>query len=157
MGKKWPPPEVRFWQKVNKKGSIILDTRCWNWMGYVQTAGYGSLWINRKNVLAHRFSFKLHHGKLPRGLLVCHRCDNTVCVNPSHLFAGTDKDNSLDKHAKGRHGPRTRRLMPEHKASIIAGLRRGETHKSLSSRFDFGMRTIGRIATEARRSGVLPS
>ena len=88
----------RFWSKVDKK----LDRKCWNWIAYKDRDGYGQIWFNRKMLLAHRFSWMIHFDSIPEGLLVCHKCDNKSCVNPNHLFLGTNKDNTKDMFDKGR-------------------------------------------------------
>lgn len=72
------------------------------WTG--NTAGsynYGRMWYER-HVFAHRFSWMIHFGEIPKGMRVCHKCDVTICVNPDHLFLGTDADNMHDRDAKGR-------------------------------------------------------
>lgn len=71
--------------------------------GLVHVAGgYGLIRINRKNILSHRFSWGIHFGRIPEGLCVLHECDNRRCVNPNHLFLGTNQDNVDDKVNKNR-------------------------------------------------------
>jgi hypothetical protein len=86
----------RFWKKVNKTDS------CWNWSNCIIGHGYGGFKINRKIIRAHRFSWLLYFGEIPIRMLVCHKCDNPKCVNPEHLFLGTNKDNTNDMIQKGR-------------------------------------------------------
>jgi len=87
----------RFWAKVQK------GPQCWGWLGGKQTNGYGTMTANGNRWLAHRFSWRLHNGDIPEGLVICHTCDNRVCVRPDHLFVGTVQDNNSDMVAKGRH------------------------------------------------------
>lgn len=100
----------RFWPKVNKKGPIhpILKTRCWVWLGGI-VDGYGQFWSQGKHVYAHRYCWDIHNGGVSQ-LQVLHHCDNRFCVNPTHLFLGTNQDNRTDCVAKGRQikGEQTR-------------------------------------------------
>lgn len=90
----------RFWLKVQK------GSGCWLWTGGKHGRGYGGLHcggkVFRKYLQAHRVSWELHHGPIPDGLWVLHKCDNPICVNPDHLFLGTRQDNMGDCAAKGR-------------------------------------------------------
>jgi hypothetical protein len=89
--------EQRFWAKVRK-----TDT-CWLWTAATSSGGYGSFGgIDRKIIGAHRFSYQLHYGPIPHDMCVLHSCDTPPCVNPDHLFLGTDADNIRDMMAKGR-------------------------------------------------------
>lgn len=72
-------------------------------MGYGTAEGYGRLQLGKDKVLAHRLSFERFVGAIPDGMLVLHHCDMPCCVNPAHLFFGTDISNTADKMAKGRH------------------------------------------------------
>jgi hypothetical protein len=107
----------RFWAKVDKSGE------CWEWSGYFNRGGYGRFWLNRKNVSPHRYSYILHHPLTidlleHREICVCHRCDNPKCVNPAHLFLGSQGDNMRDRETKGRAN-RTIEKGEKHPASKL--------------------------------------
>ncbi len=76
---------------------------CWLWTNVLNSRGYGNLVFNDKQYRAHRVSWELHRGAIPKGMCVCHSCDTPPCVNPDHLWLGTHLDNALDKTRKGRH------------------------------------------------------
>jgi hypothetical protein len=87
----------RFWPKVDKRG---VD-ECWEWNAHKNHKGYGTFQYQGQH-LAHRVSWIIEHGEIQDGLEVLHRCDNRGCVNPHHLFLGTQIDNILDMRSKGR-------------------------------------------------------
>lgn len=120
------PTEDRFWAKVVKGG----PGGCWNWTGHHNGVGYGMLWAPEagRKVLAHRFSYEMHHGPLPPGVLVCHHCDNPACVNPEHLYAGDYRSNMRDAVARGRHGYGIHKRKPDGTLVHPPPVLRGDAH-----------------------------
>jgi hypothetical protein len=92
------PIKDRFMAKVQ----VNIVTGCWEWIGARNNHEQGQFVVEHKKVLAYRFSWELHRGKIPEGMYVCHKCDNPPCVNPDHLFLGTQSDNIRDCVSKGR-------------------------------------------------------
>lgn len=81
---------------------VTDKTSCWLWTGYISNNGYGQSHFNGKFSSAHRTSWMIYNGKIPKGLQVNHKCDVRNCVRPDHLFLGTQKDNMQDASRKGR-------------------------------------------------------
>lgn len=75
---------------------------CWLWIGYRDPQGYGRLNVGNRPLLAHRLSYEQKYGSIPDGKILCHKCDNPQCVNPDHMFVGTQADNIADMEHKGR-------------------------------------------------------
>ena len=94
---KWGVKEV-FWDHIKEE-----ENGCWSFKGSLDK--YRDVYYNSKHYGAHRFSYILHYGKYEKGLCICHKCDNKGCVNPDHLFLGTQKDNMDDMWNKGRGNP----------------------------------------------------
>lgn len=84
------------------------DKECWDFDVYGDHLAYGQYFMDGQQVPAHRASWILHHGPIPPGKMICHRCDRKRCVNPKHLFLGTAADNAADMVAKGRKSTRRR-------------------------------------------------
>lgn len=109
---------ARFMDKVTRNENI----ECWEWCAAKDKDGYGTFQFagvdgksKREKRRAHRVSYEIFHGEIPSGMIVCHRCDNSSCVNPSHLYLGTTSDNVADRVARKRsaiglsHGSNTKR------------------------------------------------
>jgi HNH endonuclease len=86
-------------EKLLNKTKIINE--CWEWQGSVTNAGYGKIRSGNKHLATHRLSYELFKGEIPEGKLVCHSCDNKLCVNPDHLWLGSQKENIQDAKKKG--------------------------------------------------------
>lgn len=88
--------EQRFWSKVEKSNG------CWLWKAGKNEHGYGILGVKHHPVRAHRISYRLHFGEIPKGLFVCHHCDTPACVRPDHLYLGTQFENMRDCSLRNR-------------------------------------------------------
>lgn len=111
---KRPGVVERFWEKV-KKGQ---PHQCWLWTAAIhRSRGYGQSSLGGFNIHAHRVAWMLTNGPIPADMHVLHSCDTKLCVNPRHLFLGSNEDNYADRDRKGRvaHGVRAARakLTPE--------------------------------------------
>lgn len=89
---------LRFWSKVR------VTPHCWEWTAKSRVSGYGIFTVRQgRQALAHRFAYEIFHGAPPSpGLVVRHKCDNALCVNPDHLELGTHAENMRDKVLRGR-------------------------------------------------------
>lgn len=128
----------RFWKKVDKRG----PEECWNWTAARRANRYGSFYFRGKLYAAHRFSFIIHKREIKDGELILHHCDNGLCVNPNHLYAGDQNANMADMWERDRHPPTwgkangnaklTPRLVREIRRRYKAG---GVTQKGLASEY----------------------
>lgn len=135
--------EQRFWAKVNKDGPTMphMDTPCWTWIG-AKINGYGCFRSREfDTILAHRISYMLAHDEIPANHDICHKCDNPPCVNPSHLFAGTRRQNLADAMSKGRMQGTI--LYPEQWEAIIKSYGTGRVSvRALALRYGISHMTV---------------
>lgn len=125
---------------------------CWMWLKATSKLGYGRL----AGTYAHRISYEVFNGPIPAKLCVCHTCDNPPCVNPSHLFLGTCKDNTQDCIRKGRFtslkGERSSsaKLKENDVLNILQKLKTGSTQTELARQYGVDTSTISHIKTGIR-------
>lgn len=121
-------------------------TGCWLWSGAVSSNGYGNVNHGGKWFSAHRLYYWLHYGDIPEGILVCHSCDNKQCVNPSHLWLGTNKDNSQDMSRKGRTGLRSK-LGESDYGDVFQLYTMGISQRELAKRYNLSQSGVSTILT----------
>lgn len=97
-----PSPEQRALEVIQQRIAVDKERGCWLWAGTRDQKGYGKLSFKGRFQFAHRVSWSLVNGSIPEGMNVCHRCDVPSCVNPDHLFLGSQADNVADMRQKGR-------------------------------------------------------
>lgn len=125
------------------------NSGCWLWIGYYYGHGCGGFQFANAGIRlskASRVAWALYRGPIPDGLCVLHRCDNPACVNPDHLFLGTNADNMADKMAKGRQakGERLNRanLTEDHVRAIHADTR---TYREIAGDYRIGQTAVCEI------------
>lgn len=116
------PAEVQV--RLEERSIPVTESGCWLWDGFLDKGGYGHISIKGWPVRAHRASWLAYRGEIPDGLCVLHECDVPSCINPSHLFLGTDEDNMRDRARKNRVAFGTRsgqsKLKPDQVLAIRA-------------------------------------
>lgn len=138
-----------------KRNKYIIrrGTGCWEWQGARTNGGYGRLKYKNQAWMAHRFSYVLHKGPIPEGLVIMHKCDNPCCINPEHLMAGTQKQNMEDCKAKGRLGARgslnnrNPKVSPyEHRVHLIrVALSKGKTPAAIAKKYRLDPRWVRKV------------
>jgi 5-methylcytosine-specific restriction endonuclease McrA len=122
-----------FWKKVDKTNS------CWVWVGAKDVCGYGQHVKKFGTTKAHRISYILKYGDFNKTLKVLHRCDNPSCVNPSHLFLGTQQENVQDMVKKARHGNQSKKpktysdWLQEHPKKLKSDYCKSKKHQFVDS------------------------
>ncbi len=163
--------EMSLRERFHEKYEIVEPGGCWVWMGALDGDGYGKMQTGSRTncdsrlVGAHRLSWEIHNGTIPpgkgyHGTCVLHRCDNPPCVNPEHLFLGSNADNNADKIAKGRgrclrgaaHG---RAKLTDAEVARIRGLNGTLTHREISKQFGVSHGHVSNLISGAYRP--LPS
>ncbi len=154
MAKPGPNPrplEERFSEKF-----ISIGTGgCWPWTAATNYYGYGKISVSRSHWdFAHRVAWPIHYGEIPDNMLVLHRCDNPLCVNPSHLFLGTQNDNLQDMQKKGRKACGERHgqaKLSDAQIDEIRSLGGTMLQRDIAEIFGTGRRHVGSILSGKRR------
>jgi len=132
---------TNLWEKVDQQG----PADCWLWTAGIGESGYPEIWVNDIGYVATRIAYLDFYGKQPGALLVCHTCDNPLCMNPHHFFLGTHDDNMADRQAKGRQykGERHHRaILTEPQVLTILSLEGKSTSREIAARYSVSASTV---------------
>ena len=141
-------------ERIEEKVEKIPEGGCWIWMGATSVRGYGQLISHARKHYAHRASYEAFVGSIPDGMNVCHACDNVYCVNPAHLFLGTQKQNLEDMARKrrstwGERNPMAKLTLKD--ASLIKQMKKdGAKTKELAKQFGVSNSNITAIIRKDR-------
>lgn len=153
-----------FWKKVDKNGPVPTHCpelgQCWLWNRRPRNCRYGNVWDGEKLTGAHKLSFRINFGEIPKGKDICHACDNGFCVRPEHLWSGTKSENVRDSISKGRfclpsgqigEGQWNHKLTRGQVSEIFKLKASGKfTQKEIGKQFNVGQDQISRILNKKR-------
>ena len=134
----------------------VPEAGCWIWLGNINHNGYGRLHIDGKDELAHRFALDVSGVAVKNVDVVLHKCDNTMCVNPAHLFIGTQCDNMKDMAKKGRSSKGESRYNAKLDESAVRNIRSSkESTFALSKMYDVSVSLINHVRNGTRWGHVV--
>lgn len=141
--------EEGFWSHARKDPAN--EDACWQWIGDTHPGGYGQFMHKRKLIYGHRASYEIHYGPIPKGMQVCHKCDNPPCCNPRHLVLGTLQYNAKDRTDKGRTAHGEKHGAAKLTADLVAKIKgelvnRAETWDAIASRYGVTRMAIIKIS-----------
>ena len=149
------------WKRLLNSCIEDESSECWLWLRHTNNDGYGRLTVNGRGISAHRLSYSLKKGDIPLNLNVCHSCDNPRCINPDHLFTGTQSDNMKDCYEKGRSkicpvsfkGEKNTasKLKDKDISEIRKRLIKGEKQSSIARHFNVSQAQISNIKRGRQR------
>ena len=131
---------TRFKSKI-----LIAVNGCHEWQSTIKKDGYGSFYFDGNQVQAHRVAYELFVGKIPKGMILLHTCDNRKCVNIEHLVAGTTQENISDMDAKGRRGTKSKLTYAQVDEIKKMLLDRKNSQQKIGELFGVDQTTISKI------------
>lgn len=138
-------PKHRFFKKIKKRSN-----GCWEWQAATDRSGYGQFNLHGKVLPAHKVSYQWTNGKVKKGLVLMHTCDNRKCCNPDHLIPGTQAENMADMVAKGRSTRGRKHHAAKMTPTKVKNLRKGyesgdHTITSLSNKYNISSSAVSAI------------
>lgn len=127
------------------------NTGCWLWLAGTSAQGYGRIFHDGKPRLVHRLVYENKFGEIPHGLDALHHCDNPLCINPDHIFIGTQRDNNLDRDRKGRTPKgenHYRAKFDSLQIKVIRSIGKSITGRSLAKYFNCAESTISEVLSK---------
>jgi hypothetical protein len=134
--------------RFNQKYIPEPNSGCWLWTAATDACGYGSFGIggSGNSIKAHRVSYKLFKGSIPKGKIICHSCDTPSCVNPDHLFCGTDAENIADRDKKRRTAKGIYNGKSKLTEELVTLIRRSDlSERALAAQLGFSRGTINAV------------
>lgn len=145
-------------ERFDEKYVIDDTTNCWNWTASKWAGGrYGKIHSDkiRGDVAAHRISYEIHKGEIPKGMEILHECDNSLCVNPDHLRIGTHQDNMNDMVKRKRHGAGERhnkcKITDAQVLEMIKLKNEGIMLKDIAPMYNIHSATVSRLTRNMRK------